>query len=54
MCDQKLVAIHDVSFLVEQLSYLTLQVLDKVSDLVHFDYFLSQAWLFCIISRREM
>ena len=30
---------HHVSFLVEQLSYLTLQVLDKVSSLVHFHYF---------------
>ena len=43
MTDQKLVAIHDVSFLVEQLSYL--QLLDKVCSLVRFDYFSSQAWL---------
>ena len=56
MADQKLAAIHDVSFLVEQLSYwilelTNLQLLDKVRSLVHFDYFSSQAWFFCIICR---
>ena len=42
MCDQKLVAIHHVSLLMEQLSYLTKQTCNcyiKVSSLVHFDYF---------------
>ena len=56
MADQKLVAINDVSFLVVQYNYSTrankLQLLDKVCSLVHFDYFSSQAWFFCIVSRR--
>ena len=56
MADQNLVAIHDVSFLVVQLSYyielINLQLLNKVSFLVHFDYFSSQAWFFCIFCRR--
>ena len=55
MADQKLVAINQVSFLVEQIIILeltNLQLLNEVSSSVHFDYFSSQAWLFCIVCRR--
>ena len=55
MGDKQLVATHHVSFLVEQLSYLTptnMQLLYKVSCLVHFYYFSLQAWFFCIVCRR--
>ena len=40
MVDQKLVAIQHVLFLVFSL---VIQLLDKVSSLVYFDYFYSQA-----------
>ena len=44
MADQKLVAIQHVLFLLEQIFYLTnLQLLDRVSSLMHFDYLCSQA-----------
>ena len=53
MADQKLIAIHHVSFLVEQflLDLTNLRLLDKVCSWVHFDYFSSRAWFFCIICR---
>ena len=55
MVDQKLFAIHNILFLVEQL-YIPLvlinwQLLDKVSSL-DFDYFSSQVLFFDIFCRR--
>ena len=41
MADQKSVAIHYVSFLVEQLLF-------YYTSLVHFGYFSSQAWFFAL------
>ena len=55
MAGQKLVAIHHIAFLVEQLSILdltNLQLLGEVSSLVDFDYFSSQVRSFSIICRR--
>ena len=56
MANQKLVAVHAFPFLhvVEQLSYSTKQTcnfLPKVTSLVNFDYFSSQAWFFGFICR---
>ena len=53
MADQNVVAIHHVSFLVVQLfSRPNKLAFVKQSYLVHFHYFFSQAWFFCIVCQR--